>query len=617
MSTPKFRPLRFGVTRVTLKDGVPGTHYLKADQELQAYPDRLTDRFQHWATNKPNQTLFARRVKLADGTLGDWRHVTYAQAWATARNIAQALINRGLNAERPVVILSENSLEHALLALGCMVAGVPFVPTSPPYSLISQDYDKLKHVLRTVTPGMVFASDTRYAKAIAATASSDMEIVMNEGGIEGQQVTSFEALCQTPATSQVDAAIAATGPDTIVKFLFTSGSTKMPKAVINTQRLWCANQQQMMQSMPVLAEAPLVLVDWLPWNHTFGGNHNFGMVVFHGGTMYIDDGKPTPTLMHETLRNLREIAPTVYFNVPTGFEAIALAMKTDDLLRKTLLSRVQMFFYAGAALAQPIWDSLYESQEREIGERIVMGTGLGMTESGPFGIFVTNPNVSAGDLGVPTPGLELKLVDMGGKTEVRYRGPNITPGYWRNEEETKGAFDDEGFFCTGDAVKWIDETDVHLGLKFDGRIAEDFKLATGTFVSVGPLRGKIIAAGAPYVQDVVLTGINLKEVGAMVFPTPAVRALSGLAADAPLADVLGSAPVLAHFQNLINELSKTATGSANRIARMCLLSEPPTIDKGEITDKGSINQRSVLTHRADTVAALHEDRLHFILKPTL
>ena len=617
MSSPKFRPLRFGVTRVTLKDGVPGTHYLKADQELQAYPDRLTDRFQHWATNKPNQTLFARRVKLADGTLGDWRHVTYAQAWATARNIAQALINRGLNAKRPVVILSENSLEHALLALGCMVAGVPFVPTSPPYSLISQDYDKLKHVLRTVTPGMVFASDTRYAKAIAATVSSDMEIVMNEGGIEGQQVTSFEALCQTPATSQVDAAIAATDPDTIVKFLFTSGSTKMPKAVINTQRLWCANQQQMMQSMPVLAEAPLVLVDWLPWNHTFGGNHNFGMVVFHGGTLYIDDGKPTPTLMHETLRNLREIAPTVYFNVPTGFEAIALAMQTDDLLRKTLLSRVQMFFYAGAALAQPIWDSLYESQEREIGERIVMGTGLGMTESGPFGIFVTNPNVSAGDLGVPTPGLELKLVDMGGKTEVRYRGPNITPGYWRNAEETKGAFDDEGFFCTGDAVKWIDETDVHLGLKFDGRIAEDFKLATGTFVSVGPLRGKIIAAGAPYVQDVVLTGINLKEVGALVFPTPAVRALSGLAADAPLADVLSSAPVLAHFQNLINELTKTATGSANRIARMCLLSEPPTIDKGEITDKGSINQRSVLTHRADTVAALHEERLHFILKPTL
>ncbi len=615
MSEIKFRPLKFGVTRVKLSDGPSGTHYLEADQALQAFPDRLTDRLQHWAHTVPERSFMARRVKQADGTLGDWKHINYQQAWTTARNIAQGLINRGLSTERPVVILSENSLEHALLSLGCMLAGVPFVPTSPPYSLVSVDYDKLKHVLRTVTPGMVFASDTRYAKAIAATVAPETEVVMVEGSVEGRTVTAFDALCATTATPAVDAAIAATGPDTIVKFLFTSGSTKLPKAVINTQRLWCANQQQMAQSMPVLAEKQLVLVDWLPWNHTFGGNHNFGMVVFHGGTLYIDDGKPTPALMQETLRNLREIAPTVYFNVPTGFEAIANAMKTDDALRKTLLSRVQMFFYAGAALAQPVWDSLYESQEREVGERIVMGTGLGMTESGPFGIFVTNPYVQAGDLGVPTPGLTLKLVDMQGKTEVRYKGPNITPGYWRNAEETADAFDEEGFFKTGDAVKWIDETDVHLGLKFDGRIAEDFKLATGTFVSVGPLRAKIIAAGAPYIQDVVLTGINLKEVGAMVFPTPAVRSLSGLPADAPLADVLASAPVLQKFQEVVNQLAKNATGSANRIARMCLLSEPPTIDKGEITDKGSINQRSVLSHRADTVAALHAHTLQHILTP--
>ena len=615
MSAPKFRPLKFGVTRVNLRDGVPGTHYLTAEQPLQPFAQRMTDRLQHWAQTKPERTFMARRVKQADGTLGDWKHISYAQAWDTARRIAQGLINRGLNAERPIVILSENSLEHALLALGAMVAGVPYVPTSPPYSLVSVDYDKLKHVLRTVTPGLVFASDARYAKAIAATVSDDMEVVMVEGDVTGRDVSTFESLCATVATPAVEAAMAATGPDTIVKFLFTSGSTKLPKAVINTQRLWCANQQQMTQSMPVLGEKELVLVDWLPWNHTFGGNHNVGMVIYHGGTLYIDDGKPTPALINETLRNLREIAPTVYFNVPTGFEAIANAMKTDDALRKTLLSRVQMFFYAGAALAQPIWDSLYESQEREVGERIVMGTGLGMTESGPFGIFVTNPFVQAGDLGVPTPGLELKLVDMQGKTEVRYRGPNITPGYWRNAEETAGAFDEEGFFKTGDAVKWIDETDVHLGLKFDGRIAEDFKLATGTFVSVGPLRGKIIAAGAPYIQDAVLTGINMKEVGAMIFPTPAVRALSGLGAEVPMADVLASAPVLAKFQVIVNELAKSGTGSANRIARLCLLSEPPTIDKGEITDKGSINQRSVLTHRADTVAALHGDTLHCIVKP--
>jgi feruloyl-CoA synthase len=617
MSTAKYRPLKFGVTRATLRDGETGVHYLRADQDLGPYPERLTDRLVHWAKERPNRTLYARRVKNADGSSGDWKHISFAQALDAARRIGQGLLNRGLSAERPVLILSENDLEHALLALGCLYAGVAYCPTSPAYSLVSQDYDKLKHVIKTLTPGMVFASDAlRYSRAMLATVAEDVELVCTNGTVPGRDTTSFAALMATEPTPAIDAAMAATGPDTIAKFLFTSGSTKMPKAVINTQRLWCANQAQMTASMPVLAEKDLVLCDWLPWNHTFGGNHNFGMVIYHGGTLYIDDGKPTPALMHETLRNLREISPTVYFNVPTGFEAIANAMKTDDLLRKTLLAKVNMFFYAGAALAQPIWDSLFESAEREVGERIVMGTGLGMTESGPFGIFVTSPNVNAGDLGLPTPGLELKLVDMQGKTEVRYKGPNITPGYWRQPEETAEAFDEEGFFKTGDAVKWIDETDVHQGLKFDGRIAEDFKLATGTFVSVGPLRGKIIAAGAPYIQDVVLTGLNLKEVGAMVFPTPAVRQLSGLPADASMHDVLDTPGVLAQFQKIVDELAKNATGSANRIARLCLLADPPTIDRGEITDKGSINQRAVLTHRADTVAKLHADELRYILKPT-
>jgi feruloyl-CoA synthase len=620
MTVAKYRPLTFGVTRAVLRDGETGVHYLRADNTLPPYPERLTDRLVHWAKERPDQTLFARRVKNADGSTGDWRHISFAQALDAARRIGQGLLDRGLSAERPVLILSENDLEHALLALGCLYAGVAYCPTSPPYSLISQDFDKLHHVVKTLTPGLVFASDAnRYARAMLATLGDDVELVCTEGTVPGRATTSFAALLATEPTPAVDAAMAATGPDTIAKFLFTSGSTKMPKAVINTQRLWCANQQQMAESMPVLAEEPLVLVDWLPWNHTFGGNHNFGMVVYHGGTLYIDDGKPTTALMNETLRNLREIAPTVYFNVPTGFEAIAHAMKapTDEgrLLRKTLLSRVKMFFYAGAALAQPVWDSLFDSAEQEIGERIVMGTGLGMTESGPFGIFVTSPNVKAGDLGLPAPGMELKLVDTDGKTEVRYKGPNITPGYWRQSAETADAFDEEGFFKTGDAVKWIDETDIHQGLKFDGRIAEDFKLATGTFVSVGPLRAKIIAAGAPFIQDVVLTGINLKEVGAMVFPTAAVRNLSGLGADVSLHEVLDHPAVLAHFQTVVNDLASAATGSANRIARMCLLADPPTIDRGEITDKGSINQRAVLSHRADTVAKLHADELHYILKP--
>jgi feruloyl-CoA synthase len=598
--------MKFGVTRVKMREGDNGVRYMSADQKLGDYATRMTDRLVHWAKTKPKATMLAKRVKNTDGSLGDWRHISYSQAWQSARAIAQALIDRGLSAERPVVIMSENDLEHALLSLGCLVAGVPFCAASPAYSTISQDFEKLRHILTTLTPGLVFAADAkRYGKAIEAAVGQDIEVVLHSGEIAGRAITTFENLLTTQATPAVDAAMQATGPDTIAKFLFTSGSTKLPKAVINTQRMWCANQQQMAQSMPVLAETPPVLVDWLPWNHTFGGNHNFGMVLYHGGTLYIDEGKPTPALMGETLRNLREIAPTVYFNVPTGFEAIAIAMKTDNALRKNLLSRVQMFFYAGAALAQPIWDSLHESQEREVGERIVMGTGLGMTESGPFAIFVTSPFVKAGDLGVPTPGMELKLVPNSDKIEVRYKGPNIAPGYWRAPQETQEAFDEEGFFCTGDAVKWIDETDVHQGLKFDGRIAEDFKLATGTFVSVGPLRGKIIAAGAPYVQDAVITGLNMHEVGAMIFPTAAVRGLSGLGADASMAEVLASAPLLAHFQNVLNGLAKTSTGSASRVARMVLLSEPPSIDKGEVTDKGSINQRAVLKHRDSLVQALH------------
>ncbi|MEO5738460.1 MAG: feruloyl-CoA synthase [Variovorax sp.] len=613
---PRYRTLAFGITRAVLTEAPSGARYLKAEAELGPYPERMSDRLHHWASVAPDRTFIARRERLPDGSTGDWQRVSYAEALHKARSVAQGLLNRGLDADRPVAILSENGIEHALLALGCLYAGVPYCPVSPPYSIVSQDFDKLRHVLDTLTPGLVFAADAkRFARAITAVVPADVEVVLAEGTINGRASTAFDDLAATPATTAVDAALAATGPDTITKFLFTSGSTKLPKAVINTHRMWCANQQQLRQSIPALGDEPPVLVDWLPWNHTFGGNHNVGIVLDNGGTLYIDDGKPTPGGMAETLRNLREIAPTIYFNVPTGFEAIAHAMESDAVLRKNLLSRVKMFFYSGAALSQPIWDSLHRTQEAEVGERIVMGTGLGMTESGPFALYVTGPEVKSGDLGLPAAGIEIKLVDIDGKTEVRYRGPNITPGYWRAPEATAEAFDDEGFFSTGDAVTWIDPDNIHRGLRFDGRIAEDFKLATGTFVSVGPMRAKIIAAGAPYVQDVVLTGINLKEVGALLFPTQAVRQLAGLAPDAPMREVLDSAPVRAHFQQMLDTLAAASTGSANRIARAHLVDEPPSIDKGEVTDKGSLNQRAVLKHRAALVDALHTGALPFILQP--
>ncbi len=619
--TPKYRALKFGVTRVSVREA-NGHTYLAAEQALDPFADRLTDRLLHWAEKAPDRAFIARRVANADGTRGEWRHVTYREALVAARSIGQALLDSGASVERPLAILSENSIEHALLALGALLVGVPYCSVSTAYSLVSQDYDKLKHVVNTLTPGVVYAPDlARYGNAIDAAIPADALVVIDAQGERtrkaGATVT-LDTWLATKPTPAVDAAMQATGPDSIAKFLFTSGSTKLPKAVINTHRMWCSNQQQMRQSMPVLTDTPPVLVDWLPWNHTFGGNHNFGLTVYNGGTLYIDDGKPTPALMAETLRNLREIAPTVYFNVPTGFEAIANAMQSDAALRRNLLSRVQMFFYAGAALAQPVWDSLFAHAENEVGERIVMTTGLGMTESGPFAIFVSSHDVKAGDLGVPTPGMELKLVASGDKTEVRYKGPNITPGYWRNADAVREAFDDEGFFCTGDAIKWIDHEDLHKGIRFDGRIAEDFKLSTGTFVSVGPLRAKIAGVGAPYVQDAVITGLNLREVGAMIFPlVPAVRKLSGLSDSATLADVLASTPVLRHFQTVLNQLAATSTGSASRIARLCLLVDPPSLDKGEITDKGSINQRAVLAQRAALVDAFHAGALAHTLQPTL
>ncbi len=613
---PVFRPYTFGVNRARVRTEGANT-YVEADVPLGDYPPRMTDHLVRWASATPDQTLFAQR----DPALGgDWRRITFAQALDSARRIGQALLDRGLSAERPLVILSENSLSHAMLALGAMYAGIAFCAVSPAYSLVSKDYDKLRHVLDTLTPGLVFAADwKRFQAPIESLVDAGTEVILDhtEGAVSarGHKITPLAALLATVPTAAVDAAMAATGPDTIVKFLFTSGSTKLPKAVINTQRMICANQQQMAQSMPTTVETPPVLVDWLPWNHTAGGNHDFFMCVANGGSFYIDEGKPTPALIGETLRNLREIAPTWYFNVPVGYEALARAMETDDQLRRNFYSRLRSMLYAGAALSQPVQDAIYALAEREYGERVPMTAGLGMTESSPFALFVTNPHALAGHVGLPSAGMELKLVKMGDKQEIRYKGPNITPGYWRNPEATAESFDEEGFFCTGDAVLWIDENDKHLGLKFDGRIAEDFKLATGTFVSVGPLRGKIIGAGAPYVQDAVITGLNLNEIGALLVATPDIRSLAGLPESASMEAVAASAPVKAWLQDLVNRLSEQATGSATRVARALFLTEPPSLDKGEITDKGSLNQRAVLKHRATLVEALHAGTVPHIATP--
>ena len=581
-----------------------GIERLRSTVALGPYPDRLTDRLEHWARLAPDRTLVARRERG-----GDWRRIGYAQMLERARAIGQALVERGLGPERPVAILSGNDLEHLSLALGAMWAGVPYAPVSPAYSLLSQDHGKLRHVLNSITPGLLFASGPEYAKAIRAVADPDIELVMTEGRVEGRAVTPFAALLGTAPGAEVDAAHAQVGPDTIAKFLFTSGSTRVPKGVINTHRMLCSNQQMLCQAMAFLADEPPVLVDWLPWNHTFGGNHNTGITIYNGGTLYIDDGKPTAQGIGETLRNLREISPTVYFNVPKGFEEIVAAMRTDDVLRQSLFARVKAFMFAGAGLSQPVWDELDRIAEQTIGERVPMITGLGMTETAPSCTFALRAGeVRSGHIGLPCPGVEVKLVPAGGKTEIRFRGPNVMPGYWRLPEASVHAFDEEGFYRTGDAVKWIDRGDPRKGLMFDGRIAEDFKLSTGTFVSVGPLRARIIAAGAPCVQDAVITGIDRDDVGMLVFPRlDECRKLAGLGDDVGADAVLRHPAVRAHFQSLVDRMWREGTGSASRVARAHVMSVPPSIDRDEVTDKGSINQQAVLRHRAALVEALYRD----------
>ena len=600
-----------GCQNATLETRADGTQLLRSTEPLGEFPRRLTDALERWAKDAPQRTLVAKRDPRAPWH-GDWRRIDYASMLQRVQALGQALIDRGLSVERPVVILSENDLEFLTLALAALWVGVPYVPVSPAYSLVSRDFGKLRHILNIVTPGLVFASGEAYASAINAVVLSDTAVVLTAGTIAGREVSHFDALLATVPTAGARNAHARVGPDTIAKFLFTSGSTKQPKGVINTHRMLCANLQMSRQCQKYLTTEPPVLVDWLPWNHTFGGNHNIGVVLDNGGTLYIDDGRPTAQGIVETLRNLRELSPTVYFNVPKGLEEIAIAMDHDPQLRKSLFARVKAFMFAGAGLSQAIWDKLEAHAEAELGERVRIITGLGMTETAPSCLFALGTDVRSGHLGLPAPGVEAKLVaeqsdDPHSKIEIRFRGPNVMPGYWRAPEQTKAAFDEEGFYKSGDAVKFIDSAQPLRGLMFDGRIAEDFKLSTGTFVSVGPLRARVIVAGDPCVQDAVVTGLNRDEVGLLIVPrVEECRKIAGLTAAAPITEVLRQPLVRDFFQRLADTLWASGTGSASRPTRLHLLIEPPAIDKGEITDKGSINQRAVLTERKALVAALYD-----------
>lgn len=601
---PPFNALAYASARVNSTRRPEGDILLQSGHVLPAYP-RCTGEWLHqWAQRAPDRTFVAERDAAA------WREVSYAQALGSVRDIGAALLARGLSAQRPVVVLSDNSVDHLLLSYACQYVGVPIAPISPAYSLMSRDHAKLKAIFSLLNPGLVYVGDeARFAAPLASLSSFAFELVSS---IPASKASGFAELLAGTPDARLDAAAAAVGPDTIAKFLLTSGSTGEPKAVINTQRMLTSNQESWRILWPFLAEEPPVLVDWMPWNHTFGGNADCNIVLSNGGTMYIDEGKPAPGLIERTVANLREVAPTMYLNVPRGFDMLLPYLESDAQLRRNFFSRLKLIFYAGAALPPSLWARLEKLGIEETGQRVRMISAWGSTETAPMATCVHCDIDHAGVIGNPAPGSTLRLIPVGqseGKTkyEIRVKGPNVTPGYWKREDLTRSAFDEEGYYRIGDAVRFADESDHARGIEFAGRVAEEFKLMSGTWVHTGALRVKAIAALAPVAQDIVVTGHDRESIGFLVFPNvPACRQIAtGLPADAPLAAVFGHGEVIAAVRRGMQALKADGGGSSTFATCACLMQEPPNIDAGEITDKGYINQRAVLARRADLVEALY------------
>jgi feruloyl-CoA synthase len=576
--------LRLAPARVEVERRGDGALLLRSPEPLRPPARAVGEWLVEWARRAPG------RVFLAERAGGGWRTVTYGEALAAARRIGQGLLDRALGAGTPVAILSDNSVDHGLLMLGALHAGVPVAPISPAYSLMSRDFAKLRYIHELVTPALVWTADPeKFAPALAAI---------------GATATPLADLARAEPGPAVDRAFAAIGPDTVAKILFTSGSTGIPKGVINTHGMLCTNQEQVAQGWPFVEDRPPVVVDWLPWNHTFGGNHNFNLVLRNGGTLYLDGGKPAPGLVETTVRNLRDVSPTMYFNVPRGYDLLLPFLEADAGLRSRFFRELDMLFYAAAALPQNLWERIEKLAAAEKPGGLAMLSAWGSTETAPLATQVHFAIERAGVIGLPAPGCELKLVPAGGKLEARVKGPNVTPGYYRREDLTRAAFDEEGYYRIGDAVRFADPADPARGLVFDGRVAEDFKLTTGTWVHAGAVRVRLIAAANPVVQDAVITGHDRDEVGALVFLNPAaIRELSPDAVRVTLRRALAS-------------LAAEPGGSSTHPVRLLIATEPPSIDANEITDKGYLNQRAVLERRAALVERLYSDAPEVIRAPT-
>jgi len=602
--TKEIRAVSLAEPEVEIENLGDGEIIMRSSQTLMEYPASQSSWVIEWARKTPDAIFLADR----SGEEGEWRRVTYREFLFQITSVAQALLNRGLSAEKPVAILSDNSVDNALLLFGAMHVGIPVIPISPAYSLMSKDFGKLNYILRLIEPGMVYAADgDKFSQALINNNFNNAEIVVSSNPPAGLKSTDFGELVDVTPTPEVEANKNKVGPDTIAKILFTSGSTGQPKGVINSQRMLCSNQQAISQVWTFLNEKPPVTLDWLPWNHTFGGNHNLNMILRNGGTMYIDGGKPAPGLIDQTVANLREISPTIYFNVPRGYDMLIPYFEKDADLRKVFFKNLDVIFYAAAALTQSAWEKLEKLSEKTTGKRVFMLAGWGATETSPDCTQVHWPISKAGVIGLPIPATEIKLVPDKEKLEIRVRGPNVMPGYFKDPVLTKKVFDEDGFYCIGDAVKFENPLDPSKGIIFDGRVSENFKLSTGTWVSVGNLRTAVVTSANNVIQDAVITGHDQDEIGILVFPNIiGCRALSpGLSPEATVESLVANKNVRDALMDGLRAYNETSSGSSTRIARALFMIEPPDIDANEITDKGYINQRAVLERRQDLVAELY------------
>ena len=598
-------PVEFAPADVHVEATPDGGFLLRSPMPLEQYETNLGLMFRRWAKEAPNRVFLAENRE--DGS---WKTLKYGRAAYLVDSLAQALLDRGLGADRPLMILSGNSINHALLMLAGFIAGVPVAPVSVAYSLMSNDFLKLKSIFQEVQPALIYAEDgTMFSRALSVLDLSGVEVVIKEGQAAHIITTSFDRLLETPPTKKVEEAFAGVGPSNIAKILFSSGSTGLPKGILNTHRMLSANQQMMDQIWPFMKTTPPILVDWLPWNHTFGGNHNFNMILKQGGALYIDGGKPVPALIQQTVQNLAEVSPTIYFNVPAGFAMLLPFLESDAALRTNFFRRLQLIFYAAAALPQDVWQRLEAVSILATGRKVPMTSSWGSTETAPAVTSAHFPIDRAGVIGLPLPGVTLKMVPNAGKFELRVSGPNVTPGYLHRPDLDADAFDEDGFYKMGDAGAFADPGNPCRGITFNGRVAEDFKLVTGTWVHVGSVRVGLLEATSPVLQDAVITGHDRDSVGVLAWPN--IAGCRGICGDSSGTlspeELIASSAVKKHLKKALRSYNKGHGSSSTAIRRIMLMTAPPSIDANEITDKGYINQRAVLETRKDLVKLLYAE----------